>query len=127
MNKYKEFWFYPNSKGYWTVYDNPLPNGEDLKGHAIDYAALEAAQKRISELEAECVLLGKQKANANLVRDAWIIAHPIVKAHVESLESKLKIAVEALESIQKAYPMSGERMAHQDYAQKALAQIKDEK
>jgi len=40
------------------------------------------------------------------------------------LADLLSQSIEALELIERAYPLSGERMAHQNYAAKTLEQIK---
>lgn len=41
----------------------------------------------------------------------------------EVLKAQLEIAVKALDVIERAYPLGGNRMAHQDYALKVLGQI----
>lgn len=47
--------------------------------------------------------------------------HVIEKSAYDELQKQAEVLVEALKDIEKAYPTSGERMAHQDYARKTLA------
>lgn len=87
-------------------------------------SALTALQKE-NEINRQAAQNGADRLNR--ANERIVEFEDIKKGHLEfvkSLEAKLAIAVDDLEHIERSYTLSGERMAHQDFAKKTLSKIK---
>lgn len=66
--------------------------------------------------------ISKIKAELKKVEDAYFY-NVYEKQQITNLTKALSVAVESLGLIERAYPLSGERMAHQDHAKTKLKTI----
>jgi len=116
----------PGEKEFIEIMDDKKPN-DVIEGCKVDrsrellhgaYAALvkENERLKLDRDNAMAQFFGLQnKASEGIIA---------LEKEITSLRESLKLAVETLDVIEKAYPLDGDRMTHQDYALKALATIK---